>query len=276
MSSDASPETLIEAGRRSLPAELADLWRYRDVGLVLGSRDIKIRYRQTLFGVGWAVLQPLLALIVFSIVFGRFAGLSSDGAPYPVFAYAGILPWTMVASVVSGAALSLVANERLITKVYFPRLLIPLSVVGYALLDFLIALVLVVPLLGYYRIAVSIHVLALPAVVVLLLLCGIGCGLFLAALNVKYRDVRHAVPFALQIWMFASPVVYSTSIVPERFLHLAALNPMVGLIGAFRSCLLGTPADLGVVAISAAVGVLVFIIGLAFFLRVQTRFADIV
>ena len=257
-------------------AELEDLWRYRDVGLVLGARDIKVRYRQTLFGVGWAILQPLLALAVFSVVFGRFAGLSSDGAPYPVFAYAGILPWTLVAGIVSGSALSLVANERLITKVFFPRLLIPLSVLGYALLDFVLAFVVAVPLLAVYRIPVSSRLLALPLVVALLVLCSVGFGLLLAALNVKYRDVKHAIPFILQIWMFASPVVYSASIVPPKYQLVAAFNPMVGLISAFRGCLMATPVNLEVVAVSTLVSGLVFIIGLAFFLRVQSQFADIV
>ena len=276
MNQEAAPEVLIEAGRRSPLAELVDLWRYRDVGFVLGVRDIKIRYKQTIFGIGWAILQPLLAVLVFSVIFGRFAKLSSDGVAYPVFAYTGILPWSLVASIVSGAALSLVANERLITKVYFPRMLIPISVLGYSFLDFALALVFAVPFLVIYHIPISGPFWLLPPILVIIVLCGLGCGFFLAALNVKYRDVRHAVPFALQIWMFASPVVYSATIVPERFRDLAALNPMYGLISAFRHCLIGTPVDLPTVVISSVVGIAWFIVGLVFFLRVQTHFADIV
>jgi lipopolysaccharide transport system permease protein len=276
MNHDTAHEVLIEAGRRSPAAELVDLWRFRDVGFVLGARDIKIRYKQTIFGVGWAILQPLAALVVFSVIFGRFAGLDSDGVAYPVFAYSGILPWTLVSSIVSGAALSLVANERLITKVYFPRMLIPVSVLGYSLLDFVLALVFAVPILVIYRTPVAGPIWLVPPVVAIMVLCALGCGLFLAALNVKYRDVRHAVPFALQIWMFASPVVYSTTMVPEHLRHFAALNPMYGLIAGFRHCLLGTPIDPLVVTISAITGGLLFVAGLIFFFHVQTHFADIV
>lgn len=266
----------IEAGRRSLVSELVEAWRYRDVGLMLGTRDIKVRYKQTVFGVGWAVLQPLLAMLVFSIVFGRLAKLGSDGTPYPVFAYAGILPWALVSSIVSGAASSLVANERLITKVYFPRILIPLSVLGYAMLDFALALALAVPLVAFLHPHVGFQLLLVPWVLVGLLLCAVGCGLFLAALNVTYRDVRHAVPFALQIWMFASPVVYSASIVPEGFRAVAALNPLYGLITAFRGGLLGTPVDYPALVISFVVSALVFLGGMLYFARVAHRFADIV
>jgi lipopolysaccharide transport system permease protein len=243
---------------------------------MLGRRDIKVRYKQTVFGIGWAVLQPLLAMAVFSIVFGRFARLSSDGTAYPVFAYVGILPWTLVSSIVSGASASLVANERLITKVYFPRLLIPLSVLGYSLLDFALAGALAIPLIAYFHPQLSIQLLCLPIVLGGFLLCGVGCGLFLAALNVTYRDVRHAVPFALQIWMFASPVVYSASIVPERFRLVAAINPLYGLITAFRGGLLGTPVDGMALGISIAASGALFVAGLLYFLHVQHRFADIV
>ncbi len=276
MTDDLSPTVTIQAGRRSLASELVEAWRYRDVGIVLGTRDIKVRYKQTVFGIGWAVLQPLLAMLVFSVVFGRLARLSSDGAPYPAFAYAGILPWTLVSSIVSGAAASLVANERLITRVYFPRILIPLSVLGYTVLDFALALALAVPLIAFLHPHVGVQLLLVPGVLCGLLLCGVGCGLFLAALNVTYRDVRHAVPFALQIWMFASPVVYSATIVPERFRTVAALNPLYGLITAFRGGLLGTPIDYPALTVSIVVSVAVFLGGTLYFVRVQHRFADIV
>lgn len=266
----------IDAGQTSPAQELSDVWRYRDVGLVLGARDIKVRYKQTVIGIGWAILQPLLAMLVFSVVFGRFANLSSDGAPYPIFVYLGILPWTLVSSIVSGASLSLVANERLITKVYFPRVLIPLSVVGYSLLDFGVALLLTIPLLVFFQFQLGWTTLFLPLVLVGLLLCAIGCGIFLAALNVKYRDVRHAVPFAMQIWMFASPVVYSASIVPEKYRLAAAVNPLYGLITAFRGGLLGTPVDGTIVTVSMVASVILFVAGLFYFMHVQHHFADIV
>lgn len=269
------PFLVIEPPRHWLEVRLAELWQYRDLLLTLSWRDIKVRYKQTVLGAAWAVVQPLAGMIVFTLVFSKMAKLPTDNIPAPLFYYAGLLAWTFFSQTVSGASQSLIEGSRLITKVYFPRIMIPASAVGYTSLNLLISAALLVLLMLYYGIAPSVTLLLLPVLAVLLGLTALGIGILIAALNVKYRDFRYVVPFMLQIWMFATPVVYPASMIPEKWRWLASLNPMAGMVNGFRACLLGRMPDWTVLGIGAAVGVSVFIFGAAYFRRVEDEMADI-
>lgn len=274
---DERPLTVIRPRRGWQALELADLWRYRELLYFLMWRDIKVRYKQTVLGVAWAVLQPLAATIVFAVFFGRLAGLdSSSKFPYPVFVYAAILPWTFFAESVSQASQSLIASANLLTKVYFPRLIIPFAAVAAMLVDFAISLVAMGCLMAAYGLAPGAGVFLLPAMIVATLLAALGAGTILAALTVAYRDFRYVVPFVLQIWMFASPVVYGLDKIPERWRLVYAMNPMAGIIDGFRSSLLGQPLQTGCLAVSVSSAVVLFGIGMAYFRRCERRFADIV
>ena len=257
--------------------DLPELWRYRSLLFFLVWREIKVRYAQTVLGAAWAVLQPLLTTVVFTVIFGRFARLPSDGVPYPLFALAALVPWTYFNTAVSGASNSLLANTSLITKVYFPRLIIPAAPVLAALLDLAVSLVALLALMVIYGVypSAGAPVLLLPSVLMMLLTAaGVGC--WLAALNIQYRDVKYVVPFLLQLWMYASPVVYSLSLVPSQYRLAYALNPLAGAIAGFRAALLGTSsptaAEFGV---SLGVAILVFAGGMAFFRRTERVFADV-
>jgi lipopolysaccharide transport system permease protein len=221
--------------------ELNELWAYRELIFFLTWRDIKVRYKQTAVGAAWALIQPLFIMLVFSLVFGRLEGFTAAGIPYPLFALAGILPWTLFATAVANSANSLVSNSALLTKVYFPRLIIPATPVVASLVDFAVAALLLAGLMTYYGVGVHWSFLALPGVVLALTLLALGAGTLLSAWNVKYRDVRHAVPFLIQFWMFASPVIYPPTLVPPRWRWLLTLNPLTGFLEAFRACLFGLP-----------------------------------
>lgn len=273
--------TLIEPARAWQLINLRELWQYRELILILAWRDVKVRYKQTLLGALWAVLQPGLMMVVFTIFFGRLAHVSSGGVDYSVFVYAGLLPWTFFATAITSAGNSVVGSERLITKVYFPRLAVPLASVGAALVDTLIAGGLLLALMRYHGIALSFSLLLAPLFLAIMLLAAIGVGTLLAALNVAYRDFRYVIPFLTQFWMFATPTVYmqpdaDTSGPLQVFL---ALNPMTSLIAAFRSAVLGGaggPIDWPQVAIAASLSVLVFLLGCLYFRRVEDSFADII
>jgi homopolymeric O-antigen transport system permease protein len=268
--------TVIRPTRGWVALQVSELWRYRELVYFLIWRDVKVRYRQTALGVAWAVLQPLLSMVVFSLFFGRLAGLQSEGLPYPVFNLAGLVPWTFFVVGISEAATSLVGSRNLITKVYFPRLAVPLAVVLAGLVDFAIALVLLLAVMTWYGIVPGVHaVLVLPLVLVAFA-ASLGAGLWLAALNVEYRDVRYVVPFLTQLWMFATPVVYSSSIVPGRLRTLYGLNPMVGVVDGFRSALLGTSAPGAGIAVSALTAVVLAASGALYFRRMERTFADTV
>lgn len=273
-----SPEYLvvIEPGRRRVGEEIADLLHYRDLLYFLTRRDLSVRYKQTVLGVLWAILQPLLTMVVFSVFLGNLARVPSDGVPYPVFAYLGLLPWTYFSSAVSRGAMSLVAHANLLGKVYFPRVLIPLSATLSALVDFAIAAVILVGIMLYFgmRPAAS-SILLLPLSIVTAFL-ALGVGMWLAALNVRYRDVQHATPFLMQIWMFATPVVYPGSLVPESYRAWFHLNPMAGIIAAYRSAVLGTPLDWQGLSISAATTLAFLGLGIWQFRRMDRFFADVV
>ena len=264
-----------ETGLASL--SLKELWEYRELLYFLTWRDIKVRYKQTVLGAAWAIIQPFFMMVVFSLFFGRLAHVPSDGIPYPVFAYCALLPWQLFAHALTESSNSLVANERLITKVYFPRLIVPISAVLGGLIDFCIAFVILLLMMFYYGIRPTEAIVALPAFILLAIATALGVGLWLSALNVKYRDVRYTITFLVQFWLFATPVAYPSSIVPERWRPLFGLNPMAGVVEGFRWALLGKSEGPGVVlAISVVVVILILIGGLYYFRRMEAEFADVV
>lgn len=269
----ATPLTVIEANRSWGAINLRDLWAYRELLYFLTWRDVKIRYKQTLFGAAWAILQPLLLMLIFTFFFGRLAGISSGKVPYPLFAYAGLLPWTFFANAVATSGNSLVNSTNLITKVYFPRIIIPAAAVAAGLVDFAIACVLLVALMFYYQMPLHGSILLLPVLTLLTALLALGVGLLMSALNVKYRDVRYALPFLIQCWMFASPVIYP---VPSRWRWLLSINPMTGIIEAVRASLFGEPLKWELLAVSAATTVLLLISSTFAFHRMEKSFADVI
>lgn len=275
-----APKTVqvIEPPRGGINLHLGEVWSYRELLGFLAWRDVKIRYKQTALGAVWAILQPLLAMVVFSVFFGRFAGLENrtGGAPYPIYVYAGLLPWTFFANAINAGSSSLVGSANLITKVYFPRLIVPLSAVGAGLVDLGISFLVLLGLMAYYGTALSVQLLLVPLLLAGTLLAATGMGSLLAALTVSYRDFRYVVPFMIQLWMFATPVIYPSSLVPERWRTLLALNPMAGLIDGFRAAFLGGPVDGAHVAISLGVAVLLFLAGTLYFQKVERGFADVI
>ena len=257
--------------------ELRPLWEFRDLLYILALRDVKLRYKQTALGVIWVILQPLVASLIFAVIFGRFAALPSSGIPYLPFVFAGMLPWNLFAGALQRAGNSLISDSRLISKVYFPRMVIPVASSAAVLVDFAVSLLVMVALLIAYQIPLTLNLLFLPALLILTLLISVGVSLIFSALNVYYRDFMYALPFLIQVWMYASPVVYAADLIPASARGLYALNPMVGVIDGFRWSLLGAgefPAlSLG---ISLVISVIVFIVGALIFQRVEQNFADVV
>jgi lipopolysaccharide transport system permease protein len=270
------PLVVIEPSKSWVPLNLRDLWNYRDLLYILTERDIKVRYKQTLLGAAWAVIQPFFTMLIFTLFFGRLAGMPSDGIPYPIFAYAGLLPWTFFSNAVTNSGNSLVGNSNLITKVYFPRMIIPIASVGAGLLDLVIAFGLLILMMIYYGMGFSITMLMLPILVVLTSLLAIGLGMWMSALNVKYRDIRYALPFLIQLGMFATPIIYPLSIVPEKWRWLMALNPLAGLIEGFRSACFGKPFDWMSIGVSVTITFAVLIFSAYTFRKMERSFADIV
>jgi lipopolysaccharide transport system permease protein len=270
--------TIIEPQGRWPRLRLHDVWEYRDLLYFLVWRDVKVRYKQTALGAAWAILQPVLATIVFSIFFGRLAKVPSDGLPYPVFAYVALLPWQLFAFCLGESAHSLVSNQNLITKVYFPRLVIPLSTVLTGLVDFGVAfIVLLILLLAYGIVPTAASFVLLPALLLFAIAAALSVGIWLSALNVQFRDVRYTLPFLTQIWMFATPVVYSSHLVPAKWRPLYGLNPMTGVVEGFRWALLGhAQGAVQSIWISAGMVVLLLTGGLFYFRRMESTFADIV
>jgi lipopolysaccharide transport system permease protein len=269
--------TRITPPGRPIELNLADTWRYRELLYFFVWRDLKVRYQQTAVGVAWVVLQPLLAMGAFSIVFGRLVGMPSDGLPYPVFYFAGLLPWTYFSQSVARATNSLVDHHRVITKIYFPRILLPAAAVGGGLVDFAIGLVVLALLVLGYRLPLSARLLALPFLSALAVATALGIGLWLSALNARYRDVRYAVQYLLTVAMFVSPVAYPSSLVPEHWRWLYGLNPMAGVIDGFRWALAGPRAPDLPLLVASAVGVALLLAGgLFFFQKVDETVADIV
>ncbi|MFO0891113.1 MAG: ABC transporter permease [Isosphaeraceae bacterium] len=272
------PRTVLVARPGWQPIDLRELWKYRELLLLLTWRDIQVRYKQTALGAAWAILQPLMMMIVFSIFFGRMAGISSGSLPYPIFAFAGLLPWMFFANAISGAGMSVIGNERLITKIYFPRLIIPISAVAAGLLDLLVGSGLLVVLMAYFGVAPPETIVLAPFLVAGLTLAAMGVGSLLAALNVSYRDFRYVIPFTMQLWMFCTPAIYMQSdrIAQSAWRTFLPLNPAYGLISNFRSCVLGGKIDAYSLGVSFAVAVLLFLAGTVYFRRVERGFADII
>lgn len=272
-----TPVWLIRPHRAWWDIGVSELWAYRELLYFLVWRDIKIRYKQTVVGAGWAVLQPLATMALFTVFFGRLARLPSEGIPYPVFFYAGLLPWTYFASSLAAATNSTVEHERMITKVYFPRLFLPLAGVLGSLLDLGIASLLLFAFLPVYGIVPGIRLAALPLFVALAMVTAFGVGLWLSALNALYRDVRYAVPFLIQLWLFASPVAYSATLVPEPWRWAYGLNPMAGVVEGFRWALTGRGTGPGVaLAVSVLAVLAVLVGGLLYFRKVEATMADMV
>jgi lipopolysaccharide transport system permease protein len=259
---------------------LRELWRYRELLYFLTWRDVKIRYKQTALGAAWAVLQPVMTMIVFTIFFGRLAGLNkrTGDLPYPLFVYAGLLPWAFFTNSITNAGASVVNSQNLITKIYFPRLVIPLSSVGAGFVDFAIAFGIVVGMMAWYGVAPGTGLVLFPVVLLLIALAALGIGALVSGLTVAYRDFRYVVPFVMQLWMFVTPVMYPSQMVPQEWRWVLALNPMAGLVDAFRYSLLGWPADWtpGPLFVSAGMTLAVCLVGVLYFRRVERSFADIV
>lgn len=268
--------TRIRPGRGWTALDPRVLWASRELLAFLIWRDLKVRYAQTALGVAWAVLQPLAMMILFTLLFSRFSTLHAADTPYPLFAYAALLPWTFVANATTHAAHSLVGNAHILTKVYFPRVLIPLAAVLSSLVDLLPGLAMLAPLMAYYRVAPGWHLLWLPVAVALAVAVALGAGVWIAAVNVKYRDVRFALPFAVQLWLFASPVFYAAEHLPARWQWVAAANPIAAPIDVFRAALLGLPTDRRVLWMSGAATLLLLAAAAVTFRRVDRSFADIV
>ncbi len=277
MIDDRKPFIQIRPASGWAALELGDLWQFRDLLVILMTRDIKLRYKQTALGVVWVILQPLVASVIFAIIFGRFAGLPSNGIPYLLFVYAGMLPWNLFAGSLQRAGNSLVGDSSLISKVYFPRMIIPIASSGAVLLDFGIALVVMFILLLVNHWPLTANVLLLPPLLVLVLLNSIGVSLFISALNVYYRDFAYALPFIIQVLMYTSPVVYTADIVPAALRPFYALNPVVGIIEGFRWALLGVGTfPVLPLAVSLVAGIVLFALGGLVFQRVEQNFADVI
>jgi homopolymeric O-antigen transport system permease protein len=257
--------------------DFRELWHYRELLYFLIWRDVKVRYKQTVLGAAWAILQPLSLMLVFSLFFGKLAKMPSDGIPYPLFSLCALLPWQLFANSLTESSNSLVGNQHLITKIYFPRLVIPISAVLAGLVDFAIAFLILIGLMFYYGVTPGWAVMTLPAFVVLTIISALGVGLWLSALNVKYRDVRYTIGFMVQFWLFATPVAYSSNLIPEKWRILYGINPMAGVVEGFRWALLGNARPSGqMLWVSIAVVLVILVGGLYYFRRMEQEFADIV
>jgi lipopolysaccharide transport system permease protein len=254
-----------------------ELWDYRELLYFLTWRDVKVRYKQTALGAAWAIIQPLFMMLVFSLFFGRLAKIPSDGIPYPIFTFCALLPWQLFAHALTESSNSLVANERLITKVYFPRLVVPIAAVLGGLVDFAVAFAILLVMMLYYGIVPTWAIVTLPGFILLAVMTALGVGLWLSALNVKYRDVRYTINFLIQFWLFATPVAYPSSLVPAKWRALYGLNPMAGVVEGFRWALLGkTEAPGAMLWVSVAVVIVILVGGLYYFRRMEQQFADVV
>jgi len=273
---EAVPTIIIEPTRSWLSLKLRDIWEYRELLYFLTWRDVKVRYKQTVIGFLWAIIQPFLKMVVFSIIFGGLAKMDSEGFPYPIFLYAGLLPWQFFASAVSRSGESVVGSANLIKKVYFSRLIIPIASVGACLVDFAISFIILIVLMFYYSIIPTLSIFMVLPLVLATIFTALGVGMFISALNVAYRDFRYVLPFLVQIWMFSTPVIYSTRIIPENWRWLILLNPMAGVVDAYRSAILGKSFEWGNLGISIGIAVVIFLCGLMYFRKTERYFADIV
>ncbi len=270
------PTLVIRPPRKWVPVDLAELWAYRELVAAFTLRDVKLRYKQTGLGIAWAVLQPLLTMVIFTVIFGGLAKIPSEGVPYPLFVLAALLPWTLFSEGLTRSTTSMITNANIMTKVYFPRLIMPLSSIISPLVDFAVSFIILIVMMVYFGFVPTINIVFLPLFLLLALATSLGVGLWLSALNVRYRDFQYTIPFLIQIWMFASPVVYASSLVPESLRVWYGLNPMAGVIEGFRWALLGTGAPGGMVLVSAGVVALLLVSGMFYFRRMEQYYADIV
>lgn len=271
------PESVYEPTHGWLSLRLREIWHYRELLYFLTWRDVMIRYKQTALGVAWAVLQPLITMVIFSVIFGQLANLPSDGIPYPVFSFAALLPWGLFSSALQRAGTSLVANSNLITKVFFPRLVIPISAVAAGFLDFLISFFVLLGLMLIYRVNFTWMILTIPLFTLLAIFTALAVSLWLSALNVQYRDVQHLIPFLIQAWMYASPVAYSAGLIPTgpwRIIY--GLNPLAGVIQGFRWALLGASPPDELLIVSVVIVLILLVTGLYYFRRMERTFADVI
>jgi lipopolysaccharide transport system permease protein len=256
---------------------LSEIWRYRELVYFFAWRDVKLRYKQAVLGSAWAILQPLLSMIAFTLLFGRLAGIPSDGIPYPLFSFCALVLWTYFSTVVGQAGVSLVANSNLITKVYFPRIALPASSAVSALVDFAVGLVFLIGMMAFYHVQPGWSLFWAPVFLVSLVMFTVGVSLILASLNVRFRDIKYTIPFMIQLGLFVTPVIYPIALIPKRFQFLAALNPLSGIVEGFRTCLFpGRHFDLMLTAVSITVTAIVFVVGLVYFRRTERFFADII
>jgi lipopolysaccharide transport system permease protein len=269
------PLTVIEPGK-PWKMNFHDLWRYRELFYFLIWRDIKVRYKQTALGIVWVVLQPALTTLVFTVFFGVLARVPSGGKPYPLLAYTGLLPWTFFSNAVAGGANSLVTNASLITKVYFPRMLIPVAAVGARLVDFAIALLFLIPLMIYFNVKLALNLLMLPFLILLLTWFSVGIIVWLSALNVRFRDVGIVIPMLVQLWLFVTPVAYSSDLIPRKFHWLYFLNPLAGIVENFRAAILGLDFHWTALAYSTVISLFIFVQAAYFFRRMERTFSDII
>lgn len=273
---NTEPFVVIQPTRNWRLVSLKDLWAYRELLFFLTWRDVKVRYKQTALGAAWAILQPLFMMIIFTIFFGRLAGIDSGGIPYPLFALAGLVPWTFFSNAITASGNSLVGSANLISKVYFPRLIVPAAAMLAGLVDFALAFLLFCVMMIYYGVAPTLHILFLPVLIVMTALFALGVGTWMSALNVKYRDVRFALPFLIQLWLFVSSVILPSSALPQKYRWLLMFNPMSGIIEGYRSALFGLPFDWPAIAMAAAITVAVLAYAIYSFARVERSFADII
>jgi lipopolysaccharide transport system permease protein len=267
---------VIQASKGFRHVDFKEIWQYRGLLYFFTWRDLKIRYKQTAIGVLWAVLQPFLTMVVFSVFFGKLVQVPSDGIPYPVFVYLGLLPWNLFSQSVSRSAESIVSHANLVKKVYFPRLIIPVSSSLAALVDFFVAFIILIGLVIYYHLPVSSMIIYLPLLIALNFFCAVGIGFWLSALNVLYRDVRYIVPFCIQLGMYVTPVIYPVSLVPDKYAWALYLNPMAGIIESYRAIFTGKPLPMEGLTMSLAVSVVFFIVGIYYFKKVERVFADLI
>ena len=273
----AAPTLHIAPSKGWVSLKLKELWEYRELLYFLTWRDLKVRYKQTALGAAWAIIQPFFTMVVFSLFFGRLAKVPSDGVPYPIFSFTALVPWTFFANGLTQSSNSLVGSANLITKVYFPRLAIPISSVLSGIVDFVLAFAVLLAMMLYYGIIPTVNVLWLPLFLLLALIASLGVGLWLSALNVEYRDVRYVVPFITQFWLFITPIAYPSSLLPEPWRTLYGLNPMVGVVEGFRWALLGTKTAPGpLIAVSSTAALVILVTGAFYFRRMEKTFADIV
>ena len=273
---DADFDLVIEPSRGWVSLQLRHVWEFRELLNFLVWRDIKVRYKQTMLGAAWAILQPLFTMVVFSFFFGRLARMPSDGLPYPIFAYAALVPWNFFANGLTGAADSLVGSANLIKKVYFPRLVVPMAAVLSGVVDFILAFTVLLGMMAYFHLWPTMKVVFLPAFFLLAFTTSLGVGLWLSAMNVRYRDVRHTLNFLIQAWLFCTPIAYPSSLLSEPWRSLYGLNPMAGVVEGFRWALLGAPAPGGLIWISVLASLAVLVSGAFYFRRMEKKFADTV